>query len=157
TVMVVENHKLPRVTASLTIDNAPYAEGSLAGLSQITGSLMANGTSKISKDAYNEEIDFYGASLSLYASGRYASCPPNLFPGVLELIALGPTDPIFTQEELDKEIATAIEGVTADDKSVPRTAARVSNLLAYGNTHPYGEYVTDETLKNITLADLKQP
>jgi len=26
-VLVVENHKLPRVSYSLTIDNAPYAEG----------------------------------------------------------------------------------------------------------------------------------
>lgn len=156
TVMVVENHKLPRVTASLTIDNAPYAEGSLAGLSQITGSLMGNGTSKISKDAYNEEIDFYGASLSLYASGGYASSLTKYFPRVLELMALGATDPLFTQEELDKEIAKAIEGLKADEKSVPSTAARVSNILAYGKTHPYGEYVTEETLKNITLADVKQ-
>jgi len=156
TVMVVENHKLPRVTASLTIDNAPYAEGSLAGLSQITGSLMGNGTSKISKDAYNEEIDFYGASLSLYASGGYASSLTKYFPRVLELMALGATDPLFTQEEFDKEIAKAIEGLKADEKSVPSTAARVSNILAYGKTHPYGEYVTEETLKNITLADVKQ-
>lgn len=156
TVMVVENHKLPRVTASLTIDNAPYAEGSLAGLSQITGSLMGNGTSKISKDAYNEEIDFYGASLSLYASGGYASSLTKYFPRVLELMALGATDPLFTQEEFDKEIAKAIEGLKADEKSVPSAAARVSNVLAYGKTHPYGEYVTEETLKNITLADVKQ-
>src|SRR5690606_10427534 len=79
TVMVVENHKLPRVTASLTIDNAPYAEGIQAGLSRITGSLMGNGTSKISKDDYNEEIDFYGASLSLYTSGGYASSLTKYF------------------------------------------------------------------------------
>src|SRR5690554_501786 len=156
TVMVVENHKLPRVTASLTIDNAPYAEGSLAGLSQITGSLMGNGTSKISKDAYNEEIDFYGASLSLYASGGYASSLTKYFPRVLELMALGATDPLFTQEEFDKEIAKAIEGLKADEKSVPSTAARVSNVLAYGKNHPNGEFVTEETLKNITLADVKQ-
>src|SRR5690606_20412946 len=121
---------ISRVTASLTIDNAPYAEGSLAGLSQITGSLMGNGTSKISKDAYNEEIDFYGASLSLYASGGYASSLTKYFPRVLELMALGATDPLFTQEELDKEIAKAIEGLKADEKSVPSTAARVSNILA---------------------------
>lgn len=156
TVMVVENHKLPRVTASLTIDNAPYAEGSLAGLSSITGSLMGNGTSKISKDAYNEEIDFYGASLSLYASGGYASSLTKYFPRVMELMALGATDPLFTQEEFDKEISKAIEGLKADEKSVPSAAARVSNVLAYGKNHPSGEYVTEQTLKNITLADVKQ-
>lgn len=156
TVMVVENHKLPRVTASLTIDNAPYAEGVQAGLSGITGSLMGNGTSKISKDAYNEEVDFYGASLSLYASGGYASSLTKYFPRVMELMALGATDPLFTQEEFDKEIAKSIEGLKADEKSVPSAAARVSNVLAYGKNHPNGEFVTEETLKNITLADVKQ-
>lgn len=156
TVMVVENHKLPRVTASLTIDNAPYAEGVQAGLSGITGSLMGNGTSKISKDAYNEEVDFYGASLSLYASGGYASSLTKYFPRVLELMALGATDPLFTQEEFDKEIAKSIEGLKADEKSVTSAAARVTNVLAYGKNHPNGEFVTEETLKNITLADVKQ-
>src|SRR5690606_13213878 len=89
-------------------------------------------------------------------SGGYASSLTKYFPRVLELMALGATDPLFTQEELDKEIAKAIEGLKADEKSVPSTAARVSNILAYGKTHPYGEYVTEETLKNITLADVKQ-
>lgn len=156
TVMVVENHKLPRVTASLTIDNAPYAEGIQAGLSRITGSLMGNGTSKISKDDYNEEIDFYGASLSLYTSGGYASSLTKYFPRVMELMALGATDPLFTQEEFDKEIAKAIEGLKADEKSVTSAAARVANVLAYGKNHPFGEYVTEQSLKNITLADVKQ-
>src|SRR5690606_7200235 len=142
-------------TASLTIDNAPYAEGSLAGLSQITGSLMGNGTSKISKDAYNEEIDFYGASLSLYASGGYASSLTKYFPRVLELMSLGATDPLFTKEEQDKRIAKPIGGIKAKERSVPSKAGSASNILAYVNTHPYREYATDESLKNITLADVK--
>src|SRR5690606_25606435 len=93
TVLVVENHKLPRVTASLTIDNAPYAEGSKAGLADLTGYLMGNGTSKISKDDYNEEIEFYGANVSLNSRGGYASSLTKYFPRVLELMALGAIDP----------------------------------------------------------------
>jgi len=59
-VLVVENHKLPRVSFSLTIDNAPYAEGDKKGESSLLASLLGNGSVKISKDAYNEEIDFLG-------------------------------------------------------------------------------------------------
>src|SRR5690606_32772148 len=113
--------------------------GVQAGLSGITGSLMGNGTSKISKDAYNEEVDFYVASLSLYASVGYASSLTKYFPRVLELMALGATDPLFTQEEFDKEIAKSIEGLKADEKSVPSAAARVSNVVAYGKNHPNSE------------------
>lgn len=156
TVLVVENHKLPRVTATLTIDNAPYAEGSKAGLSLLTGSVMGNGTSKISKDAYNEEIEFYGANVSLHAGGGYASALTKYFPRVLELMAQGAIDPLFSQAEFDKEKEKQIEALKADEKSVTATANRVRNVLAYGKNHPNGEYVTEETLKNISLADVKQ-
>lgn len=156
TVLVVENHKLPRVTATLTIDNAPYAEGSKAGLSLLTGSVMGNGTSKISKDAYNEEIEFYGANVSLHAGGGYASALTKYFPRVLELMAQGAIDPLFSQAEFDKEKEKQIEALKADEKSVTATANRVRNVLAYGKNHPSGEYITEETLKNISLADVKQ-
>lgn len=156
TVLVVENHKLPRVSASLTIDNAPYAEGTKAGLSDLTGALMGNGTSKISKDAYNEEVEFYGASLNLNVNGGYVSSVTKYFPRVLELMALGALDPLFTQEEFDKEKAKYIEGLKAEEKSSSSVASRVESVLAFGKNHPFGEFVTEETLNNISLADVKK-
>ena len=33
-VMIVENHKLPRVTFNLTLDNAPFAEGNKKGVDE---------------------------------------------------------------------------------------------------------------------------
>jgi len=156
TVLVVENHKLPRVSATLTIDNAPFAEGSKAGLSMLTGSVMGNGTSKISKDAYNEEVEFYGANVNLHVGGGYASSLTKYFPRVLELMAQGAIDPLFSQVEFDKEKEKQIEALKADEKNVTSTSNRVRNVLAYGKNHPSGEYVTEETLKNISLADVKQ-
>lgn len=156
TVLVVENHKLPRVTASLTIDNAPYAEGSKAGLASITGSLMGNGTSKISKDDYNEEIEFYGAMVNLHSSGGYASALTKYFPRVVELMAQGIVDPLLTQDEFDKEKAKYIENLKAGEKNVSAVASRVNNVLAYGKNHPNGEFITEQTLNNISLADVKQ-
>jgi len=156
TVLVVENHKLPRVSISLTIDNAPFTEGSKAGLSDLTSSLMGNGTSKISKEKYNEEIEFYGASVYLHSSGGYASSLKKYFPRVLELMAQGAIDPLFTQEELDKERDKAIEGIKAGEKSASAISSRVTSVLAYGKNHPNGEYETEETYKNISLTDVKQ-
>ncbi len=156
TVLVVENHKLPRVIASLSIDNAPYAEGSKAGLASLTGSLMGNGTSKISKDDYNEEIEFYGAMVSLHSSGGYASALTKYFPRVIELMAQGIVDPLFNLEEFDKEKAKYIESLKAGEKNVSAVASRVNNVLAYGKNHPNGEFITEQTLNNISLADVKQ-
>jgi predicted Zn-dependent peptidase len=53
-VLVVENHKLPRVSFNLTLDNAPYAEGSKKGVSDLLSSMIGNGTQSKNKDAFNE-------------------------------------------------------------------------------------------------------
>ena len=39
-VLVVENHKLPRVSFTLTLDNPPYAEGAKKGVANILSSMI---------------------------------------------------------------------------------------------------------------------
>ena len=64
TVMLVENRKLPQVSASLTLDNPPILEGIKAGLSDLTGSLLGKGSKKIAKDDFYDEVDFMGANIN---------------------------------------------------------------------------------------------
>ena len=45
-VLLVENHKLPRVSVSLRLDNEPFIEGNKAGTASIAGSLLGSGTKK---------------------------------------------------------------------------------------------------------------
>ncbi|MFN8324341.1 MAG: hypothetical protein U0T80_01070 [Flavobacteriaceae bacterium] len=49
---MVEDHRLPRVSYNLTLDNAPYAEGDKKGVDELTSSLIGNGSTKTSKDAF---------------------------------------------------------------------------------------------------------
>lgn len=154
-VMVVENHKLPRVSFTLTLDNVPYAEGAKKGVADLTSSLIGNGTKKISKTAFNEEIDFMGANLSFSSNGASGSALSKYSGRVLELLADGALNPIFTQAEFDKEKAKMIEGLKASEKSVPDVAKRVNDFLTFGKDHPNGEYVTEATIKNVTLADVQ--
>lgn len=69
-VLVVENHKLPRVSYTLTLDNMPYVEGAKKGISSLTSSMIGNGTTSIAKEAFNEEIDFLGAEISFLQQRR---------------------------------------------------------------------------------------
>lgn len=154
-VMVVEDHKLPRVTFNLTLDNAPFAEGKIKGVDELTSSLIGNGSKKITKDAFNEEIDFYGASVNFNSSGAYASSLSKYADRILELMADGALNPNFTQEEFDKEKAKMSESLKAEEKSVPAIADRVADALAFGKNHPSGEFVTEATLNSVTLADVQ--
>lgn len=154
TVLVVENHKLPRVSYTLTMDNAPYAEGSKKGVSDLLSAVIGSGTKKMSKEAFNEEIDFLGANINFWASGAAGSGLSKYSNRILELMADGALNPVFTQEEFDKQKAKMIEGLKSDEKSVSAVSSRVTDLLIYGKNHPAGEYVSEETLNNVTLNDV---
>ncbi|WP_288982430.1 pitrilysin family protein [uncultured Flavobacterium sp.] len=153
-VLVVENHKLPRVSFNLTLDNPPYAEGTKKGVSDILSSMIGNGTETMTKDAFNEEIDFLGANINFYASGASANGLSRYSKRILELMADGTLNPLFVQEEFDKEKAKLIEGLKSDEKSVSAIARRVENVLTYGKEHYKGEFTSEETLNNVTLSDV---
>ena len=153
-VLVVENHKLPRVSFNLTLDRAPFAEGDKKGVDDLTSSLLGKGSTKTSKDKFNDEIDFLGADINFYSSGASASGLSKYSKRILELMAEGATMPNFTQDELDKEKEKLIEGLKTQEKSVTAVANRVENVLIYGKNHPSGEYLSEATIKNVTLTDV---
>ncbi|WP_245982450.1 M16 family metallopeptidase [Flavobacterium endophyticum] len=152
-VMVVENNKLPRVSYNLTLDNAPYAEGDKKGVADITSALIGSGTKKMSKDVFNEEVDFLGANIGFNSNGAYASGLSKYSDRILELMADGALNSVFTQEEFDKEKAKLIEGLKTQEKSVQAVASRVEDVLVYGKNHPNGEYLTEEVINKVTLND----
>ena len=154
-VLVVENHKLPRVSYSLNIDNQPQVEGNIAGVSGILGAMMGNGTTSISKDEFNEEIDFLGASLGFGSSNASGSSLTKYSERILELMADATMNPLLTEEEFQKEKDKAIEGLKSSAKSVDAVASRVGGALSYGKKHPYGEFLTEESLNNITLDNVR--
>ena len=155
TVMIVENHKLPRVSAVLRIDNPLIVEGKKAGVTSLVSSLLGSGSTSISKDDFNEEVDYLGASLSWGSQSASANSLSKYFPRVLELMADASFNPNFTQEDLDSERDKILEGIKSDKKNVGAVASRVQSVLAYGANHPYGEFITEESVKSVTLDDVK--
>lgn len=154
TVLIVENNKLPRAAVSLSLDNSPIAEGELAGVSAMTAALLGKGSATIDKDSFNEEVDFMGATIDFGSQSASASSLSRYFGRVLELMADAALHPNFTQEEFDKEKDILLDGIKSGEKSVTTAARRVENLLAYGKDHPYGEYVSKESVERVKLADV---
>ena len=155
-VLVVENHKLPRVSIQLSIDNPPILEGDKAGTASLTGSLLGLGSKNITKEAFNEEIDFLGARLYFSSQGAYAQSLSKYFSRMMELMADAAINPNFTQEEFDKEKDKLITGLKSEEKVVSSISNRVQKALAYGKNHPYGEFTTEATVNNITLGDVEE-
>lgn len=154
-ILIVENHKLPRVSYNLTIDRDPIIEGDKAGVTSLLGSMLGNGTTNISKDDFNEEVDFLGARLSFGFSGGFASSLTKYSDRILQLLADAAMNPLLTSEEFDKEKDKLLEGLKSQAKSVDAVAGRVGGALSYGAEHPYGEFVTEETVNNVSFDDIQ--
>lgn len=154
-VMVVENHKLPSVSFYLTMDNPPHLEGNKKGVSQLLSAIMGNGTSKISKEKFNEELEFYGADASIYASGADATTLTRYFPKVFNLVAQAALDPLLSKQEFEKEKEKTLEALKISEKNVQQVASNLQIALAFGKNHPYGEFVTEKTIQNISFEDVK--
>ena len=60
-VLVVENHKLPRVTATLTIDNSPMSYGEKKGVEDLLSGMLGTGSTNTPKEEFDEEVDFLGS------------------------------------------------------------------------------------------------
>jgi len=155
TVLVVANHKLPRVSYTLTIDNPPISEGDKAGVASLLSAMLGNGTTSISKDDFNEEIDFLGARLNFGSQSASARTLTKYADRIMQLMADAAINPLLTEEEFQKEKDKLIEGLKTQEKSVEAIAGRVGGALSYGVKHPYGEFVTEETVNNVTLDNVR--
>ncbi len=150
-VIVVENHKLPEVTFRMEIVKDPILEKDHAGYIDIAGQLLKTGTKNRTKDQIDEEIDFMGASL--YTSGQsiYGSSLTKHFPKLMDIISDIILHPDFKQEQLDKIKKKMISNLKAAKEQPNAIANNLRKVLFYGKDHPYGELVTEETVKSVTL------
>lgn len=153
-VLVVENHKLPRVSVQLSIDTPPILEGEKVGTSSLLAAMLGKGSSTISKDDFNEEVDFLGAQLSFGSLSAYGQSLSKVYPRIMELMAEGALNPSFDQEEFEKEKEKIITGLKSNEKSVESIASRLQRAVAYGPAHALGEFETPQSIENITIEDV---
>ena len=139
TVIVVENKKLPTFSVRISIDNPPSIEGDKSGLNSLSSSLFGEGSKNISKEIFNEEVDYLGATVSLGMGFAYANGLSKHKERIFELLADAALNPNFLEEELEKEKNILITGIKSDENT----------------DHPYGEYLTEESIKNLNLKDLE--
>lgn len=154
-VFVVQNSKLPRVSASLTIDLEGIVEGEKAGLTSMGGDLLRRGTTTMNKAKLDEEIDFLGATISTSRTGVSASSLKTNFSKVMSLMSDIVLRPSFPAEELEKIRRQELSGLQAAKDNPSAISQNVINRLTYGKDHPYGDIETEQTINNVKLEDIK--
>jgi predicted Zn-dependent peptidase len=155
TVIVVENDRLPRVNFQLLVDAPPIVEGEKAGAASIAGQLLRSGTTSRTKAEIDEAIDFIGASLGASAGGIFGSSLTKHTDALLEIMQEILLMPSFPEEEFTKIKDQLKSSLAASQEDPNVIAGRVGDILRYGADHPYGEFETEKTIDNITLADIR--
>ena len=156
TILVATDTKFPVVSWSLNLNNPPAFEGDKAGVQSLTGALLGKETQQSTKDEFAEKVDFLGASVSVTPNGGFGYCLAKYQENVFSLFAEAAFQTKFTQEELDFEKEQLIEGIKSGKNSAAAIAGNVRGAVFYGKNHAAGEIVTEETVNNVTLEDVKQ-
>lgn len=154
TVILSENHKLPRVSFSLTMGASPMVEGSKAGTNNLMGQLLTSGTTKRSKDVLDKEVDNMGASLNADGSSVYFSCLTKHMETGLDIMQDVTMNPAFPQSEFDR-IKKQNESGLLSAKSDPNTMASNAEKKVDFPNHPLGDVMDEASLAAITLDDVR--
>ncbi len=155
-VIMVENHKLPKVSFQLYVDYPAPLEGDKAGLSSLFGEMIGSGTKSTPKDDFDQQIDYIGADFFSNSRGFYASSLKKHTPSMLKLIQEVLTEPAFAQEDFDRIVSQNKSNLASIASDANAISSNIEGVVNFGMDHPYGEVMTEKTLANITLADMKE-
>lgn len=154
-VIVVENHKLPKVSYNLVVDADPTLEGNKAGYVDVFGQMLGRGTTTRTKEQIDEESDLIGASIYPGAGGIYGSVLKKNNDKLLELMSDIILHPNFTDGEFHKVVKQNLDGIETEKTDAGAITSKLIARTVYGKNHPYGDVATDSTMKSITLQDIK--
>jgi zinc protease len=154
TVILSENHKLPKVSFSLTMGASPVGEGSKAGLSSLAGDLILSGTDNRSKDQLDNEKDNIGASLSASSRSIYLSCLTKHMSKGLDLMSDVLMHANFPQAEFERMKNQYASSLMATKSNPNEMASNAVSKVNFPVGHPKNDVMTQASLDAINLSDV---
>lgn len=153
-VILSENHKLPTVSVYYNSPSDYALEGNKAGTSTLMGELILAGTEKRTKDQFDNEKDFIGLSIGASAKKMSMHTLKKHLVKATDLFTDALYGASFPQAELDRVKKKYESDLLAGKSSPEFIGQNVMKKVIYGNEHPNGEVLTEETLKNISREDI---
>lgn len=154
-VFVVENHKVPMVTYSLSLEIQPAMQGDKTGLYSMAGEMLRMGTANRSKDQIDDEVDFIGAWLNTSAEGITGRSLKKYSNQMLSVMSDVLLNPVFPEEQLAKLKKQTITGIVSSKEEPQAIAENIGKRMLFGSNHPYGEIMSEKSVEAITVDDCK--
>jgi zinc protease len=158
TVFVIEDDRKPTISLRLAI-KAGSACDAKNGTADFVAALLNRGTKTLDADAFAKAVDSLGASLEAGAGPDSTSVSTGglvkYTDKLLELFADAIQNPVFPQEQFEKEQKRTLSALAAAKKNPGQLAGKLQNKVLYGE-HPYGAQTTPESVMAIKRDDLVQ-
>jgi len=158
--VVSEKHDLPLVSFTITFSGGYNQADPVArrGLADMTAAMMSEGTKTRDGEALAAALQLLGTTVSVRIAGETGTiafqCIASNFPATLDIVADMLVSPSFPPEALERLRAQRLVALTQARDQPGAIASRVFPRLVYGDAHPYGQNVTEATLKAITRDDV---
>jgi zinc protease len=158
--IVSEKRDLPLVSFRITIQGgASQMESSnRRGLASLTASMMSEGTKTRNGEAISNAQQLLGTSININIANENGSLAfqstTSKFPQALDVLADMLLNSTFPPDALERLRAQRLVALTQARDQPAAIATRVFAKILYGDLHPFGQNVMEESLKAITRDDI---
>jgi zinc protease len=155
-----EKHDLPLVSFTITMSGGYNQSDPAArrGLADLTAAMMSEGTKSRDGEALASALQLLGTNVAVRIGGESGTiafqCIASKFPATLDIVADMLVNPSFPPEALERLRAQRLVALVQARDQPAAIASRLFPRLVYGDAHPYGQNVTEGTLKAITRDDV---
>jgi predicted Zn-dependent peptidase len=158
--IVAEKHDLPLVSVTVNFvgGRAQFEDPAKIGVGQFTAQMLSEGTTTRTGDQLADAQQLLGTSIGTSIGAEtgsigFTALSSKLAPA-LDLLADMMLNPTFPADALERRRGQTLVALT-QAKDQPNTIANnVFAKVLYGNEHPYGRVMSEETVKAITRDDI---
>ena len=158
--IVSEKHDLPLVSFSITLlgGAAQFEPADRTGLASIAASMLSEGTKTRDGEALSNALQLLGTSVSVGVGSENGSIgfvsTTARFAATLDILADMLVNSTFPGDALERIRAQRLVALTQAKAQPEAIAGRVFPRVLYGDGHPYGRVVSEDSLKAITREEI---
>jgi zinc protease len=158
--IVSEKNDLPLVSFRITFQGgtSQLEPATRRGVAVLTAGMMKEGTKTRDGEALSNAQQLLGTSINVNVGSENGSIAfqstTSKFPQTLDILADMLLNSTFPQDALERLRAQSLVSLTQGRDQPAAIATRVFAKILYGDLHPFGQNLTEESLKAITREDV---
>ena len=160
TLIVSERHNLPLVSFTITFvgGSNQFEPANRKGVASMTATMLSEGTTTKTGDQISDALQMLGTGVGSGVGGEegsigFVSTATNFEP-TLAILADMMMNSVFPPEALERLRGRTLVSLTQARDQPTVVGAQVFAKILYGDAHPYGQRITETSVKAITRDDI---